>query len=115
MNHQSIVFTRDYLQSAPEREKQTRIDEIVNSFRNELYNAAKMGKQSYMYVRPQKRNGPHISFPPPPQASEVTDDELIAGLFARFPGCKIYYEEQWVNVSSDTRTLKKGIVIDWSN
>ncbi len=111
MNHQSIVFTRDYLQSAPEREKQTRIDEIVNSFRNELYNAAKMGKKSYMYVRPQKTTGVN-SWPPPP---EITDDEVIAGLFERFPGCKIYYEEQWVNVSSDTRTLKKGIVIDWSN
>jgi hypothetical protein len=114
MNHQSIVFTRDYLQSAPEREKQSYINGIVNSFTNELYNAAKMGKKSYMYVRPQKKAGPQISFPLPPQPSEITDDELIAGLFERFPGCKIYYEEKWIDTLTDTRVLKKGIVIDWS-
>ncbi len=114
MNHNSIVYTRDYLQSAPEREKQFFIDNIVATFRNELYNAAKMGKTSYMYVRPQKRDGPHISFPLPPQPSVVTDSELIAGLFTRFPGCKIYYEEKWVDTNNDTRVLKKGIVIDWS-
>lgn len=109
MNHQSIVFTRDYLQSAPEREKQNCINGIVNSFTNELYNAAKMGKKSYMYIRPQKKGV--NCWPPPP---EITDDELIAGLFDRFPGCKIYYEEQWVDTSNDTRVLKKGFVIDWS-
>ncbi len=110
MNHNSIVYTRDYLQSAPEREKQFFIDNIVATFRNELYNAAKMGKTSYMYVRP-KQTGGVSCWPPPP---EITDSEIIAGLFTRFPGCKIYYEEKWVDTNNDTRVLKKGIVIDWS-
>jgi hypothetical protein len=114
MNHNSIVYTRDYLQSAPEREKQRVIDSMVSTFSNELYNAAKMGKTSYMYVKPQKKNGPHIVFPPPPQPSEITDAELIAGLFTRFPGCKIYYEESWIETQPETRNLKRGIVIDWS-
>lgn len=110
MNHNSIVYTRDYLQSAPEREKQRVIDSIVNSFYIELYNAAKMGKTSYMYVRPNQKSGVNC-WPPEP---EITDAELIAGLFARFPGCNIFYEEKWLDTDNSTRVLKKGIVIDWS-
>jgi hypothetical protein len=110
MNHNSIVYTRDYLQSAPEREKQRVIDSMVSTFSNELYNAAKMGKTSYMYVRPNQKSGVS-SWPHEP---EITDAELIAGLFARFPGCNIFYEEKWVDTDNSTRVLKKGIVIDWS-
>lgn len=110
MNHNSIVYTRDYLQSAPEREKQYRIDYIVNTFRDELHKAAKQGKTSYMYVMPNKTIGVNCW----PHEPEITDAELIAGLFARFPGCNIFYEEKWVDTDNSTRVLKKGIVIDWS-
>ncbi len=110
MNHNSIVYTRDYLQGAPEREKQRMISSIVSTFSNELYNAAKQGKTSYMYERPNKTKGVNC-WPPEP---EITDAELIAGLFARFPGCNIFYEEKWVDTDNSTRVLKKGIVIDWS-
>ena len=51
------------------------------------------------------------SYPPAPV---LTDAEIIAGFFERFPGCKVYYEEVWVESGTDTKTLKKGIVIDWS-
>ncbi len=106
------VYSRDYLRNVPEMRKQQEIDGIVGRFCSSLINAAAEGKTSYMYVRP-TNNGPQISWPshsPPP----LTDAELIAGFFTRFPGCKIYNEEQWVESGPTTRVLKKGIVIDWS-
>jgi hypothetical protein len=106
----SQVYSRDYLQSMPEQRKQQVIDGIVNQFCGSLMNAAAEGKTSYMYVRP-TNNGPISCWPPQPV---VTDAELIAGFITRFPGCKIYYEETWVESGPTTRNLKKGIVIDWS-
>lgn len=110
-NMNSQIFSRDYLRGIPEQRKQAIIDQITASFRGELFNAAASGKTSYMYSRSTKHNGGMITCPPAP---EVTDAELIAGLFTRFPGCNIYYEETWTDVNPTNRTLKKGIVIDWS-
>jgi hypothetical protein len=105
----SQIFSREYLQSAPELQKQLQINTIVESFRGQLYTTAASGKKSYMYTRPTK-SGICVS----PITPEITDAELIAGLYTRFPGCNIYYEEVWTDVSPTNRTLKKGIVIDWS-
>ena len=104
------MFSREYLQSVPEQRKQEQIDGIVSQFSNYLINAAAQGKTSYMYVRP-TNSGSAGCWPPPPS---LTDAELIAGFFTRFPGCKIYNEEEWVENGPTTRILKKGIVIDWS-
>jgi hypothetical protein len=94
----------------PEQRKQQQINGIVGQFQGELLNAAASGKTSYMYVRP-TNSGAVNCWPPPPI---LTDAELVAGFFTRFPGCKIYYEESWVESGPTTRILKKGIVIDWS-
>jgi hypothetical protein len=104
------VYSREYLQSIPEQRKQQQIDIIVGRFHGDLLNAAATGKTSYMYVSPDTRGlvGCH-----PPQPV-LTDAELVAGFFTRFPGCKVYYEESWVETQPNTRNLKKGIVIDWS-
>jgi hypothetical protein len=104
------LYSRDYLQSMPEMRKQQEIDGIVGRFCSSLINAAAEGKTSYMYVRPDthKLIGCH-----PPQPV-LTDAELVAGFFTRFPGCNIYYQEDWVESGPTTRVLKKGIVIDWS-
>ncbi len=107
----SQIYSREYLQGIPEQRKQAVIDQITQSFRGELLNAAALGKTSYMYIRTTKNNGIMNTYPPMP---EITDAELIAGLFTRFPGCKINYEESWTEVSPTNRILKKGIVIDWS-
>jgi hypothetical protein len=103
------VYSREYLQSIPEQRKQQQIDVIVSNFRSELLHAAATGKTSYMYIRPDmKMSYSHPSHP------TLTDAELVAGFFTRFPGCKIYYEEEWVETQPNTKVLKKGIVIDWS-
>ena len=103
----SGIYSREYLQSIPQERKQQQINGIVQTFIQELVNAAALGKTSYTYVRPAFMKM-HSPFP------ELTDAELIAGFHARFPGCNIYYDESWVETNTTTRVLKKGIVIDWS-
>ena len=86
------------------------MDSIVRTILNDIHTAAAVGGTSYRYVRP---SGPGSGMIHPPDPV-LTDAEIVAGFFTRFPGCKIYYEEAWVDSGRDTRTLKKGIVIDWS-
>jgi hypothetical protein len=104
-------YSREYLQSIPQQRKQEEIDRIVNNFKIQIFTAAAAGFTSYRYVRDDRANH-HIAGGHP--LVVLTDPEIIAGFFERFPGCKVYYEEAWVESGKDTKTLKKGIVIDWS-
>lgn len=103
------VYSRDYLQSIPQQRKEQAMDGIVQTIINDIHTAAAVGGTSYRYVRPVNINSVS-SYPPAPV---LTDADLIAGFFARFPGCKVYYEEAWVESGRDIKILKKGIVIDW--
>jgi hypothetical protein len=96
------TYSRDYLQAIPQQRKEQIVDTIIQGFIQDIHTAAAVGGTSYRYIRSL------LSFP------EVTDAEIVAGFFARFPGCKIYYEDVWVDVGNDTKKRKKGIVIDWS-
>lgn len=88
---------------------------IINGFHYSLLNNAAAGKPSYMVEDSAwdiKGNMPnHPSNPP---ISKFTLDEFIATIEARYPDCKVSYQETWVDVGISNRTLKKGIVIDWS-
>lgn len=104
------TYSRDYLQAIPQQRKEQAVDDIVRTIISDIRTAAAVGGTSYRYVRPDSRGGVHCD----PLAPVLTDAEIIAGFFARFPGCKVFYEEAWVESARDTKTLKKGIVIDWS-
>jgi hypothetical protein len=104
------TYSREYLQNIPQQRKEAAVDRIVQEFKGNLFNAAALGKTSYMYTRSNTHRAAQCNPPEP----ILTDAELVAGFFARFPGCNIYYEESWVDTTSNTKTLKKGIVIDWS-
>jgi hypothetical protein len=52
----------------------------------------------------------HINHPIP----AFTNEELIAAIEKKYPDCKVTYEENWVDTNINNRTLKKGIMIDWS-
>jgi hypothetical protein len=105
------TYSRDYLQAIPQQRKEQAVDSIVQTILNDIHTAAAVGGTSYRYVRP-PTDGRGFAHRHPEVV--LTDAEIIAGFFARFPGCKIYYEEAWVDSGRDTKTLKKGIVIDWS-
>jgi hypothetical protein len=93
MNTQT--YSRDFLKSMPEQRKKQQIDTIVQGFIHDIQTAAALGITSYRYVR---------------EDSALTDAEIVAGFFERFPGCKVYYE----NIITETSKLKRSIVIDWS-
>lgn len=105
----SQTYSREYLQAVPQEVKQKHIDTIVNSFIQRLLNLAASGEKSYTWWRTYVPSSGLII-----DTSMLSDAEIVAGFFERFPGCKIYYEEAWVEAGRDTKTLKKGIVIDWS-
>lgn len=108
------TFSRSFLQAAPEREKQRRIEWILNSsgFVQNLENAAIQGQTQYMYthnpgsVAVVRASGPLLP--------EITNGDMIAAFRRKFPDCDVSYQETWVEVDATNKVLKKGIVIDWS-
>ena len=106
----NTVYSREYLRSIPEERKQQQFEQIISQFRQEVINAAATNKTSYMIdMTNVRRNLNHN-----PQPPTFTDEELIAAIQKRFPGCTVKYDEQWVETGRDTRVRKAGIIIDWS-
>jgi hypothetical protein len=107
-----LIFSRAYLQSIPEQRKQQAFSQIINQFHSSLVNIASTGKTSYM-VDESIWNillRQHINQPIP----AFTNEEIIAAIEKNYPDCKVTYEENWVDTRINNRTLKKGIMIDWS-
>jgi hypothetical protein len=112
----SETFSRSFLQGIPEQCKQSRIDQIIYQFINELKNAAAMGKTSYMYNVDNCRELNKHLFPGGANQTSpvITIDDLVSAFQKKFPDCNVSYKETWVDVDSKTMSLKKGIIIDWS-
>jgi hypothetical protein len=107
------TFSRAYLQGLPEQKKQELFSQIISQFHGwVIQTAGQMGKTSYIVeesvwnVYKNQR-----SSPPPPS---FTTDELVIAIWKRYPDCKVFYDEVWVDTGVNNRSLKKGIVIDWS-
>ena len=107
-----MTFSRSYLQGLHEEKKQNLIDQIITQFHGSLIQTAQTGNTSYM-VDEKFRNmfTNQRCFPPLPV---FTDEEFIRAIEKKYPDCKVTYEEIWVDTEINNRTLKKGIVIDWS-
>jgi hypothetical protein len=114
-------YSREELQNLPQKLKKESINNVISSFAQSVYQAASIGKTSYLYqLKNENKNsfdhqremqmraaGQYIPVPP-------TKDELIQGCKERFSGCSISYKETWVEKKNDTKQLEKGILIDWS-
>lgn len=98
-----MSYSREFLQTIPYQNKQKQIDAIVSSFIQPLLNSAGNGKKTFSWSR---------TFVPFSgvlvDCYGLTDAEIIAGFFTRFPGCNVYYEG---GLESEKNTK---IVIDWS-
>lgn len=113
----SETFSRSFLQGIPEQCKQNRIYQIIGHFIQDLKNAAAMGKTSYMYNPDNCRVLNQHLFPGGPKnhnSPVITIDDLVSAFQKKFPECDVSYQETWVDIDSNTRSLKKGILIDWS-
>ena len=102
------TFSRTYLQvlavqGLESLHKQQYIDALVQRFIAILQNDAAAGKTSYTYEPPH-----HL------QLRNITIDDLISAFQRKFPDCDISYKEVWIDVNSTTKSLRKGVVIDWS-
>jgi hypothetical protein len=73
--------------------------------------AATLGKTCYMFVVPPKHKSMASTYPPP---YEVTPDDIVEGLRAKFPDCKIDFAEEIVETRPGVREIRSGIMIDWS-
>ena len=115
-------YSRAYLRGIPEELRQQRKEELKRSFVNNLVgnvtDAASREKTSYMveeavyaHLQPSMQRGGALY---PCQNVSLTDEEIIAALKEKFPDCGISFQETWADTARNTRTLKKGILIDWS-
>lgn len=109
----SQTFSRSFLQGLQEQCRQQRLDQHLQQFIQNIKNEAAVGKTSYIfnlnesgYIRNSWEQGGKPLIP--------TNDDFISAFKRRFPDCDVYYQEMWIDVDSNNKVLKKGIVIDWS-
>ena len=120
--------SRSFLQGLPELRKQQQADQSVEAISFYIHNAATAGYTSYTYdptvyrrnigatkqmVHAQTKSM-HASGNVQAEQPVITDEDLVAALKRKFPDCGVSYEETWVDVTPQSRILKKGIRIDWS-
>ena len=102
-------FSRDYLQSVPKKRKQQMLDLITKKLLTTIEDQAYMGKTSYMIESRAIQHEKHNA-----NLMYVTDEEVLAAIQVKCPDCKVTLQETWIDTGLNTRTLKKGILIDWS-
>lgn len=132
----SETFNRSYLQAMPEKRKHRIIESIFNNtHRQAILETARIGNTSYLFDTEIHKNSEvaHLRTSSRREifesavaekkaaavaAAEITTADFMNFLQEKFSDCKITYEEQWVETSSNmnqkTSIFKKGIMIDWS-
>lgn len=141
------IFSKEYLQTLPDQQKEQFITQFVDEIRPALVLEAQNGNQLYfhsfstyrnqsgmsnMYYdarkeifnlenQPQRNHlavGASIGMKQIRNSMRMSKEECLSRLEKRFPGCKVVYEEKWIettqNQASILKTLEKGILIDWS-
>ena len=117
------VYSRDYLNSLPDKKNQAEIERLINIFKANLEEAAANGYTSYFFEMTSIRYVPAVDTMQlnviQKKASynyqtSLTNDDIVKGFKTRFTGCSVKYGEEWVDTNVNTKTLKKGITIDWS-
>jgi hypothetical protein len=117
------VYSREYLNSLSDKKFQAEIERLINIFKANLEEAATIGYTSYFFDMTSMRYVPPVD---PIQKTamqtklslnyqtRLTNEDIVKGFQTRFTGCSVKYGEEWVDTNANTKTLKKGITIDWS-
>ncbi len=107
----TTTFSRSQLQAIPATRRLEAITAYVDRHLGSVVQtAAAAGKTSYLFVVP-KNPGQSATTPP---AYELTPDDLVEGIQAKFPECDVDFHEEWVDVCPGIREHRAGIKIDWS-
>jgi hypothetical protein len=116
------VYSREFLQSLPEKKKQAEVDGMIKGFWQSMYLTAENGQTSYFFDMTNMRK----VTPDPTQRqalqtkaamnsqTTMTNDEILTRFQLAFPDCSVRYGEEWIESNASTRVLKRGITIDWS-
>lgn len=120
---QMQTYSREFLQSIPEKKKQQEFDAMVQNFWNALYQVAESGQTLYFFDMTNIRK---VSSPDLTQRNVIqtarsintqttmTNEEIVTRFQQKFPECLIKYSEEWVESNASTKILKRGITVDWS-
>jgi len=102
-------FSREYLQNVPRKRRQQMMEIITKNLLATIEDQAFMGKTSYLIESRAIQAAKHNA-----QLTYVKDEDVMEAIKLKCPDCKVSLEETWVDTAMNTRTLKKGILIDWS-
>ena len=107
----TTTFSRAQLQAIPATRRLEAITRYVDFHLGVVVQtAAAAGKTSYLFVVPKARAC--VATTPPPY--QLTADDLLEGIRAKFPDCDVDFDEEWVDVRPGVREHRSGIKIDWS-
>jgi len=113
------VFTRQSLLNAPTENKRNEVNNMINQFIGELLRRAGQGQKTYFYDMTNMqfvRNpvGAADIIPVNIQTYSVPIDEILTMFREKFQDCTVSYQEIWTEGVGGARTVKRGILIDWT-
>ena len=108
------IYSRSYLRQLPERRRKLEVDSMIQSFIYELNHNACKGATHYFFDMSSMKQLGEVTMYEKCKTYNCSIEDIISEFKVRFPECGIYYREHWINTSSTTSRLKKGIYIDWA-
>ena len=96
------VYSREYLRSLPEQNKNSKINDLLGEFHSHILYTAANGHTSLMFDLPESRVNLGAKYIM--TTYKITVDDLIAAFQKRYPDCSVRY----VDIGDC------GIIIDWS-
>lgn len=116
MSLTDMTYTRAQLQDLPEKRRRDAIRNAMPALRQQVIAAATEGTTFHIVDISQftkfQNGGFKVHSHPKPYIPTVED--LVEGVKATFPDCRVEYTEMWEDVRPGVREQKKGILVDWS-
>ena len=112
--HTSIIpMSREQLKDLPEKRRKDAIANAVNSVFMQVTTDATEGK-AFCIVNINDVTRDQVGFRTSPARYIPNVFDMVEGLRAKFPDCKVEYTEMWEDTQPGLRQQKKGILVDWS-
>lgn len=113
MSFNFYTMSRSELQSLPEKRRKDAIARAVDSVYQQVIAAATEGKVfCIVNVTDVTRDQSGCRSYPARYIPNAAD--MVEGLQAKFPDCKVEYTEMWEDTQPGIRQQKKGVLVDWS-
>jgi hypothetical protein len=111
-------YSREYLQGLALENKKNEVSLMISLFIDELKKVAGYGATQYLVDFSNVRFDPYGTQGAVQKVQTIvyfkTLEEMIPFFQEKFPCCFVRAHEEWIDVTPSNRTLKRGILIDWS-